>query len=141
MIMGSPLAASVSGPAVAEMNAICLPSGDHATRSPADGNGWLVPCTGAMNVGCEPSARTVIKPDWPDWPDFSPTRPKQAIKAPSGDHRAPPDAPSICVALPVETSISHSCEYGAPGRSLIVTLYAMRVPSGENCVSATERSR
>jgi hypothetical protein len=41
---------------------------------------------------------------------------------PSGDHRAPPDAPSILVVLPVETSISHNCEYGAPGRSLFVTL-------------------
>jgi hypothetical protein len=39
MTIGSPLAFSVSGPAVAEMNATCLPSGDQARRSPLDGSG------------------------------------------------------------------------------------------------------
>jgi len=39
----SPVASAVSGPGVAEINAICLPSGDHATSAPVPGNGAFVP--------------------------------------------------------------------------------------------------
>src|SRR5216117_1589585 len=42
--------------------------------------------------------------------------------------------------LPVESSRSHSWEAGGPGPSLLLIVYARRLPSGENCTEPTDRS-
>src|SRR5262245_59535431 len=104
MTIGSPLA-SASGPSVAETKAICLPSGDHASRSPDEGSGWFVPRTSARNVGDEPSGFAIMTPD------FSPSRPEYASHEPSGDHTgADAVSPPMRQDFFVESSIIHSRE-------------------------------
>ena len=51
--IGSPLASAVSGPGVAEINAICLLSGDHVTSAPVPGSGAFVPLASVKNVAAD----------------------------------------------------------------------------------------
>src|SRR5690349_2845242 len=113
MTTGSPVASFVSGPATADTNARRFPSGDHASRSPAPGSGWLVPSTGATNTGFVPSGADTTTPD------LSPSRPKYAIAFPSGDHRgedAGPPFPSRFRSPDASVRI-HTSDAGRPGRS------------------------
>ena len=106
MTIGSPFA-SASGPGVAEMNARRVPSGDQASRTPDEGSGWLVPSTGAINCGPEPSALATISPEpaamWP----------MKASRLPSGEKvgslAVSPSPPRRRLA-PLATLNSHTCE-------------------------------
>src|SRR6187200_389872 len=79
MTIGSPFAPAVSGPGVAETNAIRLPSGDHAGLVLLPGSGAFVPTTSASSLAPLPSGLAITRPL------FSPTRPWYAINCPSGD--------------------------------------------------------
>src|SRR4029453_667360 len=79
MTIGSPFAAAVSGPGVAETNAIRLPSGDHVGLVLLPGSGAFVPATSASSLALLPSGLAITRPL------FSPTRPRYAIHWPSGD--------------------------------------------------------
>src|SRR5437763_1878701 len=117
MTIRSPFA-SCSGPGALDTNAICLPSGDHEIESPDVGSGWFVPVTGAMNRAPLPSDAATIRPNWP------PAVPKYAIKRPSGDQRgleAVPLAGPSRDDCRFATLMIHTCEYGRPGRSLLMT--------------------
>src|ERR1700722_880559 len=85
MTIGSPLASAVSGPGVAEINAICLLSGDHVTSAPVPGSGAFVPLVSVKNVTDDPSGCTIASPCFPS------AAPLNAIHRESGDHTADPD--------------------------------------------------
>src|ERR1700722_11471464 len=138
MTIGSPLASAVSGPGVAEINAICLLSGDHVTSAPVPGSGAFVPLASAKNVGADPSGCPPASPCFPS------AAPLNAIHRESGDHTAEPDtscSPPIRVVLPLTTSSTHNCGQGRPGRSYLTTVYATNFPSGEIAAPPTDRIR
>src|SRR5262245_16779256 len=137
MTIGSPVASAVSGPGTLETNAICLPSGDHATVAPVVGSGLLVPVISARNFAPVPSGRAIARPL------LSPTRPRYAIHCPSGDHTGlaePSFSPPNRTVLPSATVITQIWPQGRPAPSLFSTLYATRVPSGDTRTPATERN-
>src|SRR4029450_13829126 len=79
MTIGSPFAAAIAGPGVAETNAIRLPSGDHVGLVLLPGSGAFVPATSASSLALLPFGLAIPRPL------FSPTRPRYAIHWPSGD--------------------------------------------------------
>src|SRR5437773_11756091 len=79
MTTGSPPASAVSGPAVAETNAIRFESGDQAIARPSKVRGLLVPVISARKRSPLPSGRETARPFWP------PTTPLNATSRPSGD--------------------------------------------------------
>src|SRR5206468_2257756 len=118
MTIGSPVASAVSGPGTAEMNAMRLPSGDHATVFPVVGSGLLVPDVSARNRTPVPSGRATTSPA------LSPARPWYAIDCPSGDHSGPPDdslSPPKRTVFPSASVITQSWPYGRPAPSLLST--------------------
>ena len=136
MTIGSPLASAVSGPAVADTNAICLPSGDHATSDPCIGIGAFVPSIAARNRAPVPSARTT------DNPFLSPTLPLNASHAPSPDQCGSLERPSpMTTFFFVARSMMLICGTGRPVFSLRSIAYATRFPSGEMATLVTERRR
>src|ERR1700722_8917906 len=138
MTIGSPLASAVSGPGVAEINAICLLSGDQVTSAPVPGNGAFVPLVSVKNVVEVPSGCTTPSPCFPS------AAPSYAIHRESGDQTAPPDtscSPPIRVVFPLATSSTHNCGRGLPGRSYRTTVYATNFPSGEIDAPPTDRIR
>src|SRR5438128_6054222 len=127
--MGSPVASAVSGPGTAWTKARRLESGDQAKRFPMVGSGLLVPSSADKNFAAEPSGWDTIRPD------LSPSLPLWAIHCPSGDHSGLPDDSFSFekrTERPSARVITHSCEYGRPGPSLWLTVYARRAPSGES---------
>src|SRR5712692_713481 len=80
MTTGSPLASAVSGPAVAETNAIRFESRDQAIVRPSKVSGLLVPVISPRNRSPLPSGRETARPFLP------PTAPLNATRRPSGDH-------------------------------------------------------
>src|SRR5437870_2153228 len=133
MTTGSPVADSVSGPGVADTNAICLPSGDHTRASPAPGSGWFVLIVGARNVASLPSGRITMTPD------FSPSEPRNASHLPSGDQRGCRAArSSSCLLLLPATSVIHTREDAPRAPSRVVTAYAICEPSGEMLAPSTD---
>ena len=89
-------------------------------------------------MALEPSARDTTMPLCPS------VLPKYAISRPSGDHRgfdAYPSGPPRRTRRPVDISITHTSEYGRPGRSLFRMLYATACPAGANCTSPTACNR
>src|SRR5213592_623014 len=136
--MGSPAASAVSGPGIALTKAIDFPSGDQLISRPVLVRALLfVPWMSAIHDGIEPSALAMIRPDFPSM------LPTKASERPSGDHAG--CEPRVFSSptrddLPVESSRSHSWEAGGPGPSLLLIVYARRLPSGENCTEPTDRS-
>src|ERR1700733_912740 len=126
MTIGSPVASAVSGPAVAEMNAICSLSGDHVTSAPVPGSGAFVPLASLKNVMEDPSGCTTANPCLPS------AAPLYAIHRESGDHTGDPDtscSAPIREVFPLATSSTHNCGQGLPGRSYRNTVYATNFPS------------
>src|SRR6266853_6596060 len=120
------------------MNASCLPSGDQVTSLPVPGSGLLVPVIDARKVTSVPSDRATNNPP------FSPWWPRKANHLPSGDHSGPPPesfSPPTRTDFCAGTSMIQSCPYGRPGRSHMVTVYAIRRPSGDSSTLPTERKR
>src|SRR5262245_65064314 len=120
MTIGSPVASAVSGPGTLETNAICLPSGDHATVAPVVGSGLLVPVISARNFALVPSGRAMARPV------LSPTRPRYASHCPSGDHTGFPEpsfSPPNRTVLPSATVITQSWAHGRPVSSLFSNVY------------------
>ena len=62
MTLGSPDASAAKALGVEEINAICLPSGDHVISFPEPGSGLLVPGVEARNVISDPSCRATNSP-------------------------------------------------------------------------------
>src|SRR5512141_738329 len=136
MTTGSPVGGG-SGPGVADTNATCVPSGDHDRSSPVDGVGLLVWDTPAMCLIADPSARATNSPA------SSSFQPRNATDFPSGDQRglnAAPLSPESGRDSPLAASAIQIRGYGAPGWSLLTTVYATRAPSRDNCTSATDRN-
>ena len=127
MTIGSP---SMSGSvdATAETNAIDLPSGDQASRSPSWGSGLLEDITSAIAVAEVPSRLATSTPIFP-----SPVLPMNASRDPSFDQRAfePSSAPGQWAAWPPAESATQICVHGAPIRSLFTTVNATRAASGD----------
>ena len=76
-------------------------------------------------------------------PDLSPTFPEYAISFPSGEHSGSPDPSSLALnaticALAIVTT--NSWPNGRRGPSFRVTVYATRVPSGDNFTVPTLRN-
>ena len=120
MTTGSPPASSVSGPGVAETNAICFESGDQAMARPSKVSGLFVPCVSASTRGAPaPSAATTMRAS------LSPLAPAYAIQRPSGDQEGSDplaSAPPTCAGAPSGSAMTHSCARGRPGPSLVCTV-------------------
>src|SRR5262249_31243456 len=127
---------SGSGPGVADTKTIDFPSGDHAKRSPTWGSGLLDPMTSAIGVAPPPSAFATMRPPLP-----SSVRPMNARRDESRDHRGadPSSAPRHFAARPDARSAIQISVHGGPGRALLMTVNAARVPSGEHCTSPADR--
>src|SRR5437762_6765609 len=128
MTTGSPPARAVSGPGVAETNAIRFESGDHAMERPSKVSGLLVLDISARKRRPLPSGPETVRPFLP------PTAPLNATRRPSGDHSGA-DAGSLPprrTVRPSATVITKSWRWGRPGWSWLTTVYATRAASGES---------
>src|SRR5438045_6545032 len=106
MTIGSPFAASVSGPGTEDTYATRLLSGDQATVRPVPGSGAFVPVISATKRTPLPSGRATTRPVLPA------ARPRYAIHCESGDHWGSPDgslSPPNRTDFVSASVITHSC--------------------------------